>query len=691
MIDLSIIIVNYNVKPFLEQSLTSIRKALCGIESEIIVVDNGSGDGSALFVRQTFPDVRLIENEENLGFAKANNQALRESHGRIVCLINPDTLVREDTFRICLSYLDGHADTGMVGCKVLNTDGTLQLSCRRSFPTPWVAFTRVVGLSRIFPKSRLFGRYNLTFMDPDEATEVEAISGSFMMVKASVIDQVGLLDDRFFLYGEDLDWCYRIHQAGWKIMYLPDTQIIHYKGQSTREASFDRLMLFYGAMLLFVKKHFSRGRSFLPRWFLFLGICIRGAFSFISRLAKRLLLPIIDLGFIQLALVFALTFRFGHLRHWTAYRPVNIVYSAVWLISLFAMGLYKKGIYSSTKAVGGVGLGLVFNTSLTFFFPQYAFSRQVVLTEGLLNALFLSGWRLLVRLASHIQHVPFVGTIGKTLLRRRALIVGAGEAGRQLLNRLRNRLDTGFEVVGFLGLDESDLILSVEGGIPVLGTLKDLERIASTHRIHVVIFSPEAASYERILSTVATQTKLGLDFKLVPSDLDFVIGKASIDSLKDLPFVDLEYRFFSGPNRFLKRIEDILGACILLPVALPFYLYMKLNPAYRFSRDRISNGSDKGLEIVVPFKDGRQIIGWLRTVTLLLPVLRGRMSFVGAETVPFTVSRNPAYKPGLTGLVQIQGGEGLDSVERERLDMFYLKNYSPLLDLEILMRTVFRR
>jgi len=198
-IDISVVVVSYNVKPYLEQALLSIRKALQGYRSEVFVVDNASGDGSPAMVRAKFPDVHLTVNNVNAGFARGNNQALRRVRGEMICLINPDTLVREDTFRICVEYLRSRPDAGMVGCKILNPDGSLQLACRRSFPTPWVAFTKISGLSALFPGSRLFGRYNLTYLNPDAICEVEAVSGSFMIVKREVLEDVGPLDESFFI------------------------------------------------------------------------------------------------------------------------------------------------------------------------------------------------------------------------------------------------------------------------------------------------------------------------------------------------------------------------------------------------------------------------------------------------------------------------------------------------------------
>ena len=689
--DLSVIIVSYNVKPFLEQALHSIVRALEGMDSEIIVVDNGSSDGSPVLLRERFPGIRLIENDENLGFSRANNQALRCAKGKVICLINPDTLVQEDTFRVCMDYLASHTGVGAVGCKILNADGTLQLSCRRSFPTPWIAFTKIMGLARLFPRSRLFGRYHLTYLDPDTTAEVEALSGSFMMVRKQVVDDVGLLDEIFFLYGEDLDWCYRIRLKGWKIVYLPKTQIIHYKGRSTQEAPFDYLPVFYGAMRLFVKKHFHSGWSFLPQWFLVWGIWIRGALSFLSRLGRKLIVPILDAGFLQVGLILALLLRFGHLNHWASYRLVNAVYTTVWMGCLYAVGLYGKGIYSSSKAAGGVMLGLVLNTSITFFFPQYAFSRQVVLTAGVLDAVSLSLWRLMVRFASRIQRIPFLGTVGKTLLRRRALIVGIDSASRQVFHRMRERVDTDYEAVGFLGLDDADLLSSGNGKLPVLGTLKDLGRVARAHRVQEVIFSSETVEYERILNIVAESKDYHVDFKMIPRDVDVVLGRTSMDMLVDLPLVALDYRIFSAPSVFVKRSMDLLGALCLFPLVLPLSFFLWAHPSVRRKKVWISDGREGKISVTELWKNGEKISGGLKCVPLLIEIIKGKMSFVGSEVTAYDgTSPGWGFKPGLTGLIQVNERMRLAPDEKKKYNLYYMKNYSPLLDFEILLKAIFR-
>jgi GT2 family glycosyltransferase len=700
--DISIVLVSYNVKQYLEQALDSIFKALTGLRSEIFVVDNGSGDGSAAMVKKRHSRVRLIENSTNVGFARANNQALSLARGRTICLINPDTLVREDTFRVCLDFLRTHPDAGVVGCKILNPDGTLQLACRRSFPSPWVAFTKVTGLSRLFPGSRVFGRYNLTFLDPDQTNEVEAISGSFMMVRKTAMDETGLLDEDFFLYGEDLDWCYRIRGKGWKIMYCPATQIVHYKGRSAQEASFDSLRVFYGAMRLFVKKHFRRGWSVLPQWFLVAGIGLRWLVSVLSRLARRLAVPFIDLVLMQAALVLALLIRFGELGYYgPRYRPVDAVYSLVWLACLYGMGLYEKGVFSASKAVSAVGMGLVINASLTFFLPQYAFSRWVVLTAGFLNVLSLSGWRLGIRFLSRMRRFPFFGTVGRMLVRRRAVLVGSGRAVRDLAGRLIRQIDAGYDVVGILAPDEKELARSGNEKVPVLGSIGDIARVCRVHKIRSVIFSPESVDYGRVLGLVAESKRLGVEFKMVPHGLDVVVGGVSIDSLDSVPLVDLEARLFSGPNRFVKRLGDILVPIFLSPAVLVVHLWARLHSAFGFKGTQIRDGYGGRTTIRRLVKRGKTIGGKAAGIALLWEVFTGKLTLVGDEIRPS--GRGPrgldpkdidgpasGVKPGITGLVQVHADKRLSKEDKEKYKIYYLRNYSPLLDLEILLRALFR-
>jgi len=302
-LQLSIIIVNYNVREFLANLFDTLYKAIEGIEAEIIVVDNASADGSQEYIKQNHPGVILIENQVNGGFSKANNLGLKRAKGKFLLLLNPDTLVREDTFRVMMEYMESDSSIGMAGCKILNPDGTLQLACRRSFPSPWVSFCRITGLSSIFPKSPLFARYNLTYLDENQSYEVDAISGSFMMVKREVYEKMGGLDESYFMYGEDLDWCLRVQKTGYKVHYVHSTQIIHYKGESTKRSSIDETRHFYNAMHLFVKKNLSG--SFLVKLMLRFAIGLRESMAYASARKTIILSVILDTVFYNLSLYLA--------------------------------------------------------------------------------------------------------------------------------------------------------------------------------------------------------------------------------------------------------------------------------------------------------------------------------------------------------------------------------------------------
>lgn len=254
---LSIVIVNYKVKFYLEQCLLSVRAASSNLTLEIFVVDNASNDDSIEYLRPKFPEVNFIENSENVGFSRANNQAIAMCTGEYILLLNPDTVVGEQTLSNVIAFLDNHPESGGVGVKMIDRTGKFLPESKRSLPTPWSSFCKLSGLASLFPKSPWFGKYRLLFLDENEAYYVEVLSGAFMCLRAEALAKTGLLDEAFFMYGEDIDLSYRILNAGYKNYYYPQT-IIHYKGESTKKDSLKYLTSFYGAMLIFYEKHYPR-------------------------------------------------------------------------------------------------------------------------------------------------------------------------------------------------------------------------------------------------------------------------------------------------------------------------------------------------------------------------------------------------------------------------------------------------
>ena len=291
---LSVIIVNYNVRYFLEQCLFSVRKALLNLEIEVFVVDNNSVDGSCQMVREKFPDVKIIENKKNYGFSYANNQAIRLSSGKYVLLLNPDTVVQEDTFRHVITFMETHPEAGGLGIKMIDGKGNYLPESKRSLPTPVVAFYKIFGLSRLFPGSKTFNRYHLGFLNPEEMHEVEVLAGAFMLLRKSALDKVGLLDEDYFMYGEDIDISYRLLKGGYKNYYYPGTAIIHYKGESTRKSSINYVQVFYRAMIIFARKHFTHKNASIFSMLINLAIYFRAFTAIMSRLVKIAFLPVCD-------------------------------------------------------------------------------------------------------------------------------------------------------------------------------------------------------------------------------------------------------------------------------------------------------------------------------------------------------------------------------------------------------------
>lgn len=654
---LSVVIVSYNVREFLRQALVSLRRSLKGIRAEVFVVDNASDDGSVAMVRSDFPSVRLIVNRSNLGFARANNLALRRARGRFLLLMNPDTVVQEDTLRVMLKFFADHPDAGCAGCTILNPDGTFQLACRRSFPTAWTAFTKISGLSALFPGSRIFGRYNLTYRSPDGTYEVDAVSGSFMMVRREVYETVGGLDEAFFMYGEDLDWCYRIRKAGWRTYYVHATRIIHYKGESTRRSAIDEVRTFYDAMHVYVAKHL-RG-SALMHGLLRLGIWISSIMASVRHALRPARDALVDGALIVLSLMAAELIRMGELFYFPAY-----AYPAVYTVPalLITGGLYLSGVYthhplSAPRTAAVVSISYVIVAALVAFFKDYAFSRLALGIAGALTFILLPGWRLAVRFRRPQGVLPD----------RRTLIVGTDRHARQLKRRLEGRDGEGRSVVGFVERGRTRVGERLDGA-PIVGSIDMVGKLVREYGVRDVIFSPDGLSYMDILSVMSRAGETSVHYYLVPDTMEVMIGKAGVDRLNAVPLVQISTTIDKRVNRVVKRLMDIVVSLALLLSVYPFVYFQSV----------------LGRSSASPF-----ILG-------LPDVLRGRKSLVGPPDTTMALHGLPlptAYlgKPGLTGFVQLQSDRELTREEIGRYAVFYARNQSFWLDLEILLEALLRR
>lgn len=652
---LSVIIVNYNVRSFLENALLSIRKAMQNIEGEIFVVDNASDDGSVELVQAKFPDVKLIVNQRNLGFAAANNIALAQASGKYILLINPDTIVQEDTLISLIDFLEQNPKVGLAGCKILNPDGSLQLACRRSIPTPWSAFTKVSGLSALFPNTKLFGKYNLTYLNPNDTYEVEAVSGSFMFLRREVYEKVGKLDESYFMYGEDLDWCYRIIKAGYKIVYYHKTQIIHYKGESTKQSNLDDIKMFYNAMHIFVREHLNH--STLILFILHLGIIFRSWLSSFSRILKASILPLTDWLVINVSLALGFYFRFGKNVNIPDYAllPIAAIPGLTVIITNYFSGGYNKYKYSVSRIILSVIIGFTIISALTYFFKQFAFSRIVVIYSAVISVILLSFWRLLIKLFSRYSKIGRGGFGG-----RRTLIVGTSANARNLLQKLRLPMRYDYNIIGFIDLNRKQIGNKIDG-VEIIGSIDTIGKIIEGRKISDVLFSTDELSYKDILSIIGRSKGYKVNYRMVPNSLEVIIGKTHIDNLNDLPLIEIDYKLDLIIHQITKRVFDIVIASLMFFLFFPFNRAIKQKFYYN----------------------------------LLPEVISGRYSLVGSPLEHSSNSENiknnetTLLKPGLTGLAQLETNSFSSPNDVDKYSIYYLKNYSVLLDIEIIIKWIF--
>ena len=678
--DISIVIVNYNVKAFLEQCLMAIERARSGMNIEIFVVDNASVDGSQAMIRKRFPHVNLMENSRNVGFSTANNQALKKAQGEYILILNPDTLIQEDTLITLKRYLDEHPLVGAVGCKLLNPDGSFQINSRRSFPTPWVAFSKVVGLSIIFPRSRIFGRYNLTYLDPDVEAEVDVLSGSLMMLRRAIVEQVGFFDEDYFMYGEDIDLSYRIKRAGWKIVYTPATKVIHYKGESTKRSEFSVIVNFYSTMLIFIRKHFSGRYSIALRVLLTLGIYFRAVMAFIMQTIRNFAPPFLDILLIFLSLLLAIKIRFPYYP-FERFSIVLPVYTLIWIVSIYLFRAYQvRQSFHLKPVLWGSVFGLLVNSTFTYFFKQFAYSRIVVLISFLLIVILLSGWRFLYRLFGP-------GAKKGPLSRmKRAVIIGTGSEGKRILNKLKARPDMHYEICGFVDFDPRAVGKEIEGA-EVLATIDNIRDVIRIENINDVIFSSDWLTNAQILETIIRAQGSGVNFRIVPHEVEYIVAKSSVDDIEAVPLIDING--FAGPlDMMVKRVFDILVSLVFIIVSSPLLLLNIIMGARVYKREIL--GADGQSLAVSVFDRG---LRFMKDIPLYFSVFTGKLGIVGSEIIDYKAGEYPpTYKPGLTGLVQIKAREkhhALTQKEKDYYSLYYIRNQSIITDLQIIARSLF--
>ena len=511
---LSIVIVSYNVQHFLEQCLTAVTKAVSNIPAEIFVVDNNSSDESINMITKKFPFVKLIHNKENVGFSKANNQAIQQSKGEYVLLLNPDTVVEEDTFEKCIAFMDTHKNAGGLGIKMIDGNGNFLPESKRGLPTPAVSFYKIFGLSSLFPTSKRFAKYHLKYLGEDDTNEIEVLSGAYMWMRKSVLDKIGYLDEDFFMYGEDIDLSYRITQAGYKNYYFPEAKIIHYKGESTKKRDINYVFVFYSAMIIFSKKHFAKNAQ-LFSFLINIAIYFRAFTAILFRFFAKIKLLLIDIVLILLGLAF-----FNYIKPYLGFPnqlefPSNLLnISSVLFSIIFGILIvngYQKPV-SIKKTFLGIAIGAIIFTVINLIFPSsHAFSYKYI--ASILITVFT-----LIPISRIILH--YFNQIALKKGDKKTILVAGSILFRNKIKSI---------------LPNSKLVMINENNDKVnsndyIGKLYQIPDLAEIYDANEIIFSTENISYKDIISKMDATKNRMIDYKISLND-ELIIGSQSTEDI----------------------------------------------------------------------------------------------------------------------------------------------------------------
>jgi GT2 family glycosyltransferase len=494
--EVSVVIVNYNVRHYLEQCLTSLLTALAGISSEVIVVDNNSADGSCSMVREKFDSVTLISNNHNPGFATATNQGLRAATGKYLLLLNPDTVLPADAITTVLDFMKERPDAGAAGLRMIDGRGRYLPESKRGLPTPSAAFFRISGIYKLFPHSPSINRYYQGDKPSDAVQKIEVLTGAFMFIRREALDKAGVLDEEFFMYGEDIDLSYRITLAGFTLWYIPQPTIIHYKGESTRQSDFNYLIHFYRSMAIFVRKHMSSSRPGLFIMMIRTAIVLRASISFVFRIIQKAAFPLSE------TLLFTILLGLAS-KVWAVakfsdpdYYPDFYYFTFIPLYSLlWSTGLAITGNYSKNSRAGSILRGVIAGTLL------------ITVVYALLPL--------------HLRFSRAVIPAGTAIVFGAAWLVRAllSFSGRAYLEGVSNRVRKVIIVSGAVEYDKiKDLLTAEEGEFMVAGRvtpypeestgwLGRLDNIREVTRINApdeIIFSAEDIETGRIIEAIST-------------------------------------------------------------------------------------------------------------------------------------------------------------------------------------------
>ena len=646
--DIGIVIVNYNVRHFLIQCLQSVRHSHTNnLKIDVWVVDNASVDGSQALISQNFPEVHLIANEKNVGFSAANNQAIKEMNAKYVLLLNPDTVLEEDTLQKCFEFMEDHPDAGAVGVRMIDGSGKFLPESKRKIPDLWNSFCKLTFLSDLFPSSKLFSGYNLGYLSESETNEVEVLCGAFMFMRNDTLEKTGLLDEDFFMYGEDIDLSYRILKAGYKIWYYPESSIIHYKGESTKKSSLNYVRTFYGAMHIYVNKHYGQGNAAVFARVIGVAISLRAMMSGLSRFISRIWRPVLDFVLIWLALSTIKDFWATHHFHQADYYEnseisyVLSAYSLVWVFFLWLGGQYDKTV-KIWNTIFAIGSGTIFILLVYALLPENLRSSRAIILMGTISS------ALIATLSSLIAKI--ISKSGKQLSTDIVTAIVASKENALKLSEIVKKSGLHTDQIHYIfpGIQTNDTFYT--------NTIALLPDVVKNLKVNEVIYSSEDTTMKEIINSMS-KLESKVSFKIGGDDSLSIIGSHSKNHPGELYSLDENYILSSSTSLRYKRIFDIVSSLCLLPISPILWVLNAFD--HRFL---------------------------LNTILVLL----GKATWIGYGGEKQDFNFLPTIKQAVISYPQSEKKLSYQDGHFRRANIFYASNYSFFLDARILIYNLFK-
>ncbi len=635
--DLSIIIVNYNVKYFLEHCLSSVIKAVSTISSEIFVVDNNSTDGSKEYFENKFSKVTFIYNSENVGFAKANNQALKNCTGKYILFLNPDTIVSEDCFTKCIAFLQNTLDCGALGVKMIDGAGNFLKESKRAFPSPLTSLYKLIGLTKLFPKSKKFANYHLGHLSQNDIQQVDVLAGAFLMTRKNILDTIGSFDEQFFMYGEDVDLSYRIQKAGWSNYYFANTTIIHFKGESTKRGSLNYIKMFYKAMRQFVQKHYGSTKAKTFNLFIQIAIFGRGVLSVVKNFLQVIGLPIIDFFIILFCIWKTKLYWFAYIKPEVRYNRSIVVTSAIIFAVIYILvgliiGLYDKP-YKQKRTNRVALISTLILLSLYGLSPEnFRYSRGITVLSAFVIFIAITLFRWILIKAKIVE-------ADTTFEEEKQTLVVSNLTDFNAIQNLYEKANIKERLLGQVDTEGNN-------GIIYYGQFKN---VLKNFEFKNIVFSSNSLSFYKIINEVTQFKNYRIKFyssntnSIISSDGQNAIG----ESITPFGFFKLE----SASAKRSKRMLDLFSSLFFIIFSPLVFWFVQHKEKY------LANN---------------------------LQVLIGKKTYVGYTAQPTL----PQIKPCIINQSNISK-EPLAKAFAYELDYRYAKQYHYTTDIKIILRYFF--